>query len=556
VKFAVVCAALVLSFGSGVFALSFTEIVEVGWGPGVDNTRPAIVDLDDDGLLDLLIGNEDGTLAHYEQTSVGSYDFTQISTAFCSIDVGTAAAPCLADLDGDGLLDLVVGHSGGRVKHFEQEEDAPYSFGPVPGDCGDLFIGTVVATPVIADLDADGLLDLIVGGYTGTLAHYEQAEIGSTAFALVSDDFNAISVSQRSVPQIADLDGDGLLDLVVGERRSAPLHYEQESAHSEVFTLVAGTFDMPELMSAIAPCFADLDGDGFVDMISGTEAGALIHHEQSPDGGLLPGVDSLLAANPLEVASMAAPCLTDLNGDGLLDLLIGGNDGRIALCTQDEPGSIAFNRVSDSLADVFRSYRAVPCVADLDSDGLLDILVGRGDGKLSHYEQTEAAGQTLTYLHDVDGIRVEQGGVTPCLTDIDADGLFDLLIGTHAGTVLHYEQSEADAETFGLVTESFQGIDTGYQARPQFTDLDADGLLDLIVVDGNGAFTHYEQIAAESETFVPVAGTFDAIPQVAFASPWLGDINGDGLIDILIGTQSGGIRCFLQSEQADTRRSD
>jgi hypothetical protein len=90
-------------------AQSYTEIFTDGWGQGRRFTRPCFTDLDNDGLLDLLLGDHEVGIHHLEQNAVGSMQFSPISARFSGIDVGTRPSPTMTELDNDGRLDLIVG---------------------------------------------------------------------------------------------------------------------------------------------------------------------------------------------------------------------------------------------------------------------------------------------------------------------------------------------------------------------------------------------------------------------------------------------------------------
>nr|NQU91119.1 VCBS repeat-containing protein [Bacteroidota bacterium] len=88
----------------------FIEVTEYFNGIDVGfDAAPAINDIDGDGLLDLLVGQKIGGIHHYEQIGTNSTSFTLITSTFNSIDVGYRLSPTLVDIDGDGLLDLLVG---------------------------------------------------------------------------------------------------------------------------------------------------------------------------------------------------------------------------------------------------------------------------------------------------------------------------------------------------------------------------------------------------------------------------------------------------------------
>ncbi|MEZ5195525.1 MAG: hypothetical protein R2764_03775 [Bacteroidales bacterium] len=92
---------------SNVFTLIISNFNDIIAGT---YSKPFIIDLDHDGLLDLLIGESAGILSHYEQIFPDSCGFQNISDTFNGFDIGASAAPLVADVDSNGLLDLIIGN--------------------------------------------------------------------------------------------------------------------------------------------------------------------------------------------------------------------------------------------------------------------------------------------------------------------------------------------------------------------------------------------------------------------------------------------------------------
>ncbi|MCC2546461.1 FG-GAP-like repeat-containing protein [Hymenobacter sp. BT175] len=588
-------------------------------------SAPAIADLDGDGLLDLLVGEEAGTLHHYEQASVNSTALALVTTSFSGIDVGAQSKPAIADLDGDGLLDLLVGEESGTLRHYEQTAPGSLTFSQVTASFNGIDVN-LYAAPAFTDLDGDGLLDLIVGEYFGRLWHYEQAGANSATFTLSTDRFNSLDVGGFSTPAIADLDGDGLLDMLVGKEAGQLSHYEQASANSTTFTLVTDTFNGIDVGFLSAPAFTDLDGDGLLDLLVGEDFGALHHYEQAPPPtitslspasgaqgstltvngthlsrvisvrfGELPAAFSSISAtqlsvtvprgasthkvrvttlsgtalsstafdvdkggaysfplvsagfNTIDVDEHSTPAIADLDGDGLLDLLVGERDGNLNHYEQAAVNSTSFTLVTNSFSGIDVGDFSTPAFTDLDGDGLLDLLVGENDGNFNHYEQT-AANSTSFAL-----VTASFGGLdvgtrsTPTFTDLDGDGRLDLLSGESSGNLHHYRQSAANSTAFTLVTTSFNGLDVGSFSSPAFIDLDGDGLLDMLVGEFASNLNHYEQAAANSTTFTLVTNSFSAINAGSYSTPAFTDLDGDGLLDLLVGKSDGTLGHYEQA---------
>lgn len=157
---------------------------------------PAVADLDRDGIDDIAVLSADGSLSIF---SVGE---TTVSRPAAG---GAASPPVLADIDGDGFVEVLFGgDSRVWVVRFNGiiQADTPVEI-PIRDRAG-----SIAAPPLVADLDADGALDIVAAARTGTVYAVSASGTPVPGFPILAT--GGITTS----PLLDDLDGDGILELV------------------------------------------------------------------------------------------------------------------------------------------------------------------------------------------------------------------------------------------------------------------------------------------------------------------------------------------------------
>ncbi len=286
--------------------LEYIEKTGLGNNPfeGIDvgkASAPTLADIDGDGDLDLVVGEFYGTLKYYQNTGTTSNPAYEAKTGddnpFNDIDVTGYSTPNLADIDGDGDLDLVVGENYGTLKYYQNTGSTSNPAYEAKTGGSNPFNGINAGyfpKPTLADIDGDGDLDLVVGGNDGTLKYYQNTGTTSNPAyeAKTGDDnpFNGINVGYSSKPTLADIDGDGDLDLVVGKDYGTLKYYQNTGTTSnpayEAKTGGSNPFNGIDVGGYSTPILADIDGDGDLDLVVGEENGTLkYYYNQQPVDG-------------------------------------------------------------------------------------------------------------------------------------------------------------------------------------------------------------------------------------------------------------------------------
>jgi hypothetical protein len=375
------------------------------------------------------------------------------------------------------------------------------------------------------DVNGDGLADVIVGarnddpngGYSGasfvvfgktdgTAVELSAIEENSNAGGFVINGVTAGDYSGISVSSAGDVNGDGLADVIVGARNDDPNGNSSSGASFVVFGKTDGS---AVELSAVE---ADNDNDGFV--INGV--------------------------SPYDQSGISVSSAGDVNGDGLADVIVGARG--------DDPNGNSYS-------------------------GASFVVFGKTDGsavELSAIEENSNAGGFVingVTAGDQSGISVSSAG------DVNGDGLADLIVGSFFYDMMNggysgasfvvfgktdgsaVELSAVEAGAGGFVINSVGANGQSGHSVSSAGDVNGDGLADLIVgafrdspngslsgasfvVFGKTDGSAVELSAVEAGTGGFVINGVSGGDQSGFSVSSAGDVNGDGLADLIVGARN------------------
>jgi hypothetical protein len=415
---------------TGLAVHSFGLPSETGW--------IVALDADNDGVMDIAQFGLDEDPSLYLS---GPYSNLQLTGAAMALPLttdlsiaGTDAPLAVADFDRDGHLDVATVRSSSVVTLLGNGD------GTFSEALGSAILGSVVHTVQAADMDGDGFEDLVI-----TWSSYPAVGIkvllatGTGAFVEVAD-FPTPLPGVPS-PRMGDIDEDGLMDIVY--RLSPTFNVSTFYVH---FGAGAGTFE-PRVQFDVAGLsgtslleLADLTGDGHLDLfpVPSAQTGSMVNPcnvvPGAGDGTFGPAMPFSCILGPLTVENTypKAYAIADLNGDGLLDIVgLRAKQTRVSVTLSLGGGAFA----PPTAYELGKEARSVS-IADFDGDAIPDIFVESGAALV---QVLPGVGDGTFPSRTSYALGVPTGHVA--FGDFDGDSALDFVFGDKVGGSMKFASS-------------------------------------------------------------------------------------------------------------------
>jgi hypothetical protein len=543
---------------------------------GFNTPRPQLIDLDRDGDLDLLVQEQTNRLLLLRNDGGrpdGLPRFAFLSRQWAGLEVGEWSR--LLDVNGDRRADVFGELPFSYLRYWAATGTDGFAVWPdsIRDADGKPIFSDRQNIPQFVDIDCNGRLDLFIGRIAGTILRYEaDAPLDPRSgrppvFRLVSDRFEDLeiitgqgSMHGANTMAFADVDDDGDLDLIWGDFFEAGLLLFLNEGSCAAPRLrrdpVRFPLNDPVVTTGYnAPAFGDLSGDGRADLLVGVLGGSydpnrstvlnLWYYTREAGGGWRRRTGELLPQ--IDVGSESVPTLVDLDGDGDLDLLLGN---KIEPAERGTGRLYHFENSGTAERPAFRLRGALPmrgqyhyaaAAGDLDGDRRTDLVVGSFGPRLAFWRN---GGGSLELADSAIATITRGSHTTPTLGDLDGDGDLDLLVGRASGYLTYFRNDgSATSPQFVLLTDEWEGIRPGRRSAPHLHDLDGDGDLDLLVgTDENGvALFRNEGTRTGPRLVADTAFRLDVPP---ISAPAAGDLDADGCPELLVGNVGGGSLFF------------
>jgi len=365
------------------------------------------------------------------------------------------ASPAAGDINNDGFEEIILGSDDGQVYAYDHQGGILSGW---PVEIG----GSIdQSSPALADIDGDGFMETVMGsGGWSTVPGDRQVHVFRYDGTEQPGWPKAVSGDAFAGAVVADLNYDDRYEVVAATTGGYIYVWDAQGNLLPGWPLYAGG----PVWSA--PAVGNLDADAQREIaVTSNCAGALRLLILNHDGTDLPGWPQII--QPSAGYAMASPVLADMDGDGKNEIILGAETYSPNLATK----CYAFRADGSQLAGWpvgFASGTRVVCspaIADLDKDGKLDAAFIASNGLLRAYSVNRMLWEVQTGSN---------GRTNPIAADIDSDGITEILLTTESGYLYSFEG------TNGSLTPGYPIWMEPSWSAPVLSDIDRNGKMDLL----------------------------------------------------------------------------
>lgn len=594
------------------------------WTGGWNDVQFGKADVNHDGIKDLVAYDKtNNKFCIFVAKAANSLNY-RFESAYAAHFPPMSGWMILKDYNCDGIDDIFTYNGVGNLRvytgyydhdtlNFKLQQDGFFYY--KTGNYFNVYCSDVIR-PAIVDVNKDGDLDVISFNVTGNrLIYYEnlqkESALGCDSLLFAKTDncwgnvrdtlaaayalrdtctfkFSRIGITGQaehtgSFIEAVDADNNGAVDVLIGSTTLGSITMLYNKGAPSYASILKQDVNYPgynipfNCLSFGSPCFVDADNDGKQDLLVSTfDVGAsninnvwYYRNTSSDSINLVLQSKNFLLDNMIDAGENSTPCIMDVDGDGLKDILIGNGGYRdngapavYKLSYYKNTGAADYPEFTLQDAD-FLGISGLgvrdlsPAAGDLDNDQDTDLLVGIGDGRMLYWENTAGAGNPPQFVYR--GILKDAGGndisigsnAAPCIIDLDRDGKKDLVIGEMNGNLNYYRGNATGSVSLSFVTDSLgkvriksAGNNLGY-TQPCIADVNNDGKYDLILGTNLSGLQFYNNIEAHlNDSFALVSSIVDGLGLRTTSAT--ADMTNDGKPELLTGSIDGGLIIFSQ----------